>query len=74
MYLYLREDLSVDTVPPALVQRLGRLEEVMRLNLTPQRRLARVELKQLVEALRGTGYFLQMPPGGLVDASLNTGG
>ncbi|MCH9828885.1 MAG: YcgL domain-containing protein [Gammaproteobacteria bacterium] len=74
MYLYLREDLDLDSLPLALLQRLGKLDEVMRLSLGPTRRLARVDVRRVVEALKNTGYFLQMPPGGLVEAPLNQGG
>lgn len=74
MYLYLLEGLAVSSLPPPLLQRLGRLDEVMRLSLGPTRRLARVDVRRVVEALGHTGYFLQMPPGGLVEAPLNPGG
>ena len=35
---------------------------------------ARVDVRRVVEALKNTGYFLQMPPGGLLEAPLNQGG
>jgi uncharacterized protein len=71
MYLYLRADLRGDDIPEALRQRAGRLTEVMRLQLDPTRRLARVDVLHVIEQLRTQGWFLQMPPDGRVQAWLN---
>ena len=71
MYLYLRADLCSEDVPEALRQRTGRLTEVMRLQLDPARRLARVDVQQVIAQLRTQGWFLQMPPQGQVQAWLH---
>jgi uncharacterized protein len=71
MYLYLRSDLRSDQVPEALRQRTGRLTEVMRLQLDPARRLARVDVLHVIAQLRTQGWFLQLPPQGQVQAWLN---
>ncbi|WP_039749214.1 YcgL domain-containing protein [Solimonas variicoloris] len=73
MYLYLRADLSLDDVPEALRQRTGRLTEVMKLELTPERRLARADAATVIERLRETGYYLQMPPQAQIKAQLYFG-
>lgn len=73
MYLYLRADLPLDTLPPALRQRTGALTEVMRLALNPQRRLARVETARVLEQLAGNGWYLQLPPDGNMQAHLHFG-
>jgi len=71
MYLYLRADLKQDEVPEALRQRTGRLTEVMRLNLGPDRKLARVDVVRVIERLSSDGWYLQLPPDGQVRAWLN---
>ena len=71
MYLYLRAGLATDSLPAPLLTRTGRLTEVMRLGLTPARKLARVEVKKVMERLVAEGFYLQLPPDGLVAAPLN---
>lgn len=71
MYLYLRQDLNPELIPEALRQRAGRLTEVMRLQLTPTRTLARVDVRQVMARLQAEGWFLQMPPEGRIRATLN---
>lgn len=73
MYLYLRDDLDTDAIPEALLKRVGRLEEAMRLELHPERSLARANTAQVMQQLREQGFFLQLPPGGLLDAHLYFG-
>jgi len=64
MYLYLRADLDPATLPEALLRLTGSLTRVMELALSPQRKLARVDVAKVLEQLGGPGYFLQMPPDG----------
>lgn len=62
LYLYLlREDDFAD-VPEALVQSLGRAELVMPLELSPDRKLVRADVVQVMEQLQAQGYYLQLPP------------
>lgn len=64
MYLYLRADLQPEDLPEALRRITGRLSRVMELQLTPERRLARVEVARVIEKLGEAGYYLQLPPDG----------
>ncbi|WP_228347007.1 YcgL domain-containing protein [Flagellatimonas centrodinii] len=73
MYLYLRQDLTDETLPETLRARVGQLTEVMTLTLTPERRLARVDPARLRAALAAPGYYLQLPPGGIVATRLYAG-
>ena len=73
MYLYLREDLAPDDIPAALRERLGRLTQVMELELHPQRKLARVDVEQVMQSLQKDGFFLQMPPAGQINPALHFG-
>jgi hypothetical protein len=65
MYLFLpdsdREDIRQD-LPDELLQITGRLEKVMQLELTPDRKLARADAKKVMTALEQQGFYLQMPP------------
>lgn len=62
MYLYVKEHDEFADVPDALLVQMGPLELVMELELHPGRRLARVEVRKVMESLQARGYFLQMPP------------
>jgi uncharacterized protein YcgL (UPF0745 family) len=73
MYLYVRADLTHTELPEPLLQRAGRLTEVMRLQLTPERRLARADVVRVIERLQVDGWYLQMPPEGLIHGHLDDG-
>ncbi|NGY04715.1 YcgL domain-containing protein [Solimonas terrae] len=73
MYLYVRAGLGHDQLPEALIARTGRLTEVMKLTLTPERKLARVDVGKVIEQLQASGYFLQMPPPEIINAHLHFG-
>ena len=62
MYLYLRAGFSPDKLPEALVKRAGRLTQVMDLDLVPERKLARVDVRKVMERLTADGWYLQLPP------------
>ena len=53
-------------VSDSLKRAFGRPTFVMRLELTPERKLARVPVLDVVESLTRQGYYLQLPPEGLI--------
>ena len=61
-YLYVPEADNFEQVPDALLEAMGRLELVMELELNAERRLARVDVADVVKSVSRNGYFLQMPP------------
>lgn len=61
-YLYIEREDDFTRVPEALLSLLGRLERVMALELTEERRLAQADPQQVRQLLRQQGYYLQMPP------------
>lgn len=80
MYLYVKHEPaghSIEEPPlkepdfacvPVMVQQaFGRATFVMQLDLSTQHRLARVPIGQVIEALETRGFFLQMPPDGLIN-------
>jgi len=62
MYLYLRREGAFELVPEPLLQRFGRPEPVMQLELHPERKLARADVLKVLHNLRVLGYHLQLPP------------
>ena len=62
MYLYVDEHEALTRVPPELQARFGRLEPVMTLDLSPQRKLARADVVAVLQQIESQGFYLQMPP------------
>ena len=62
MYLYVAEEDGFDQVPNALMARFGKPVFVIELELHEGRPLAREDVLQVMENLRGQGFHLQMPP------------
>ena len=60
-YLYLRERDAFALLPEPVLAPLGRLEFVMELALTPERRLARVDPAVVRRNLQTQGFHLQFP-------------
>lgn len=61
-YLYLAEEDGFDAAPKALIEKLGRLELVMELELHSGRKLARANAAEVMRSLERKGYYLQLPP------------
>jgi len=66
MYLYLpyQEDEAelIKSLPEDLLNLTGHLEKTLALDLTIERKLARVKTEGVLNALEDKGYYLQMPP------------
>lgn len=66
MYLYLpyQDDVDalIETLSDDLLKLTGCLEKTLELDLTLERKLARVKTEDVLNALQGKGYYLQMPP------------
>lgn len=75
MYIYIacdpkQEQTDEDplaNVPEAIQKAFGRPTFVMRLELTASRKLARVNVLHVMDSLTTKGFFLQMPPDGLIN-------
>ncbi len=61
MYLYLLKADQLRKIPGVLSTLFGKPKHVMDILLTPERQLARVEARQVIQALNTQGYYLQMP-------------
>ncbi len=62
MYLFVDQQEGLERVPPTLLARFGKPVEAMRLELTPERRLARSEARAVLDAIAIRGFYLQLPP------------
>ena len=62
MYLYLVKEDDFDAVPEELLKRFGAPAQIMALELTPERKLAREDVQKVKANLADKGYHLQMPP------------
>lgn len=62
MYLYVDRAVGITDLSQDLLDSLGELTSVMVFPLTAERHLARVDVVNVIEAIKDQGYYLQMPP------------
>lgn len=62
LYLYVDKKDDFSKVPEALFNSFGKMEFVMDLELTPERKLAREDAGKVIESLTTKGFFVQLPP------------
>lgn len=62
LYLYVDKKDDFSRVPEALFSSLGKMEFVMDLELTPERKLAKEEAGKVIDSLKAKGFFVQLPP------------
>ena len=53
---------GVRNIPEELRQRMGECQEVMVLNITRDKTLARAEASVVIHDISEKGYYLQLPP------------
>lgn len=63
MYLYVPRNAGLAELPDALLRQFGKAELALTLELTPEKKLARANIKQVLASLNEAGYYLQLPPG-----------
>lgn len=61
-FLYLSEDMEFEDLPKELQKHFGEPAFVMRLEIEPGRKLARVDAGQVLTCLKDQGFYLQLPP------------
>lgn len=62
MYLYINKKQGLEAMPEELRSLFGTPIHVVDLLLRPERKLARVDVAKVRQALQEQGWFLQMPP------------
>ena len=61
-FLYLGEKDRFDLLPDGLLNLFGKPGFVLEFELTPDRRLAQADARQVTAELHERGYYLQFPP------------
>ena len=61
-YVYLPSDQDYDSLPEAFIEQFGDGALFLTFELDESKKLARVEAKTVLAALRNQGFFLQLPP------------
>jgi uncharacterized protein YcgL (UPF0745 family) len=62
LYLYVDKKDDFSRVPEALFGSFGKMEFVMELELTPERKLAQEDAVKVIDSLATKGFFVQLPP------------
>ena len=62
MYLYVLRADALKKVPEALLELFGKPKHSFDLVLTPERKLIREDITQVLQNLDSQGYHLQLPP------------
>jgi len=61
-YLFVDRKQALDGLPAELLDLFGKPVKSMTLALTPEKKLARVDISKVIKALGEKGYYLQLPP------------
>jgi uncharacterized protein len=61
-YVYLRTADAFEMLPEPIAEQLGNLAFVIEIDLSPQRKLARENVEEVMNNLVAQGYHLQFPP------------
>jgi len=61
-YLYFKKPVDLELIPSELSKSLGKLEFVMALELSSEKKLAREDVNKVIENIEQQGFHLQMPP------------
>jgi len=62
-YLFIPSEAETEDLPTELLLLLGELRDVITLDITPEKQLARCTGAEVLEGVANAGYYLQMPPG-----------
>lgn len=62
LYLFVEKKSGLTEVPQDLLEKMGEITEVMTLQITPERKLARVKAVDVLAGIEEKGFYLQLPP------------
>lgn len=62
MYLYVAKKDDFSDIPEALLERFGKPQWVMAVDLSTRKHLAREDIEEVRTNLKSRGYHLQLPP------------
>ena len=62
LYLYTVSKDDFSAIPEELLSNFGKLEFVMEIDLTEDRKLAKEDTSKVLSSLKTKSYFVQLPP------------
>ena len=62
MYVYVDRKDGIENLPDAFLSMFGQPTHVLDMILTPEKKLARADSGQVLDAIAEQGFYLQMPP------------
>ncbi len=62
LYLYIVSKDDFSAIPEELLSNFGKLEFVMEIDLTEDRKLAKEDASKVLSILKTKSYFVQLPP------------
>ena len=62
MYLYVPAEHGLKDVPEVLLESFGELSLVMKIILSSEKKLARVDIETVMQEIQDKGFYLQVPP------------
>ena len=60
-YLFLPADSSLDEIPESILQLLGEIQHVMKIDITSDTHLAQSEPAAVLETIKEKGFYIQLP-------------
>lgn len=60
-YIFIPKGSTLEVLPSELIKVLGKTEEIMRLILTPGKKMARNNADEIIKNIEKQGFHLQMP-------------
>ena len=62
LYVFVPRENGEKNIPDSLRERMGELSQVMTLQISADRKLARADAATVLSEIREKGYYLQLPP------------
>jgi len=60
-YLFMPADSSLEEIPESILQILGEIQHVMKIDITPSTHLAQSDPEAILETIREKGFYIQIP-------------
>lgn len=69
-YVFIPTATPLSDLPEKLLTVLGQAEKIMRLKLTPDKKMARGSAEEIIKSIEKQGFYLQMPINPQLDVNL----
>ncbi len=61
LYVYLGEEIAIDSLPAPVLKQLGVPEKALEFDLTDDRKLPNANTEEVIDAVKSQGFYVQMP-------------